>query len=55
MEPDNTRSLLRIVNPEWELRVMLVAVGTLIFSIPTDLRMLPVSKVANCSEKQHAE
>lgn len=52
---DNPRSLLRIVTPDWEWRVMFVTVGTLIFSIHTDLRMLPVSKVVNYSEKQHAK
>lgn len=35
--------------------LLLVPVGTLIFSNPTVLRLLPVSRVANRSEKQHAE
>lgn len=35
--------------------LLLVPVGTLIFSNPTVLRLLPVSRVANRSEKQHVE
>lgn len=35
--------------------LLLVPVGTLIFSNPTVLRLLPVSRVTNRSEKQHAE
>lgn len=35
--------------------LLLVPVGTLILSNPTVLRLLPVSKVANQSKKQHVE
>lgn len=35
--------------------LLLVPVGTLIFSNPTVLRLLPVSRVANQSEKQRVE